>query len=511
MFLMLLHGQAIPGGPKPINTLSNTYQSSFASQNQRPKAKNPPRTAESLPLRRVKGDNVPTDEPTIVLDDFETPPAKRRKMPHSPNGDALTPLHSSDGVDPLSLDPDLVPSLRDGSRRTSQSTSRQSQMREIHKYANGRVPEYQRVENLMNSKPGKSQKTQKNRQTNPQRQKATHGELSKARADRTQPNSTPIDISDDEGNKHPSIAQSKLGDTGDEATGHSVSLKNTNGERPRDTGERSRHFIQKSTHGIQLVRRTDGLPVSDEELLETSEPRLNDEFVATNGKRRSNDYLSSPDALHEGKTAVSHEDDKVGELSSKSKTSRQSSPIKSSLMQIASPTLESQSSLPPSNISHSKFTASKPNPVKAKLYSQQLLGEEADPNWSIQLAAVNEGGRMLESRNLGLSYKEDLKSFDIIESGKSLAVNDLSFRIQLSKLLKVLYSPRGAEMRFESAKSEGIDNILDILLLKEGNGSKVIEKMQEVHSFKIKEQTRYAHILVRDFSPPFHSRHTYQS
>lgn len=427
----------------------------------------------------IVGDNVAKH--TIGLKEsvsLEERPTKRLKMGSTPL-DKISLVASIDGLDELGWEEGVTRSLVRDNRRTSQATSTPSQGRERPKTYFGGSQEFRSVEDTMNSNPNKKQRGKRRGRRSPTED--TNGnDTSNLSGRNVTSAANPIDLSDDEETKKPpSVAshQPKYQGTANEAHKKFLALKNPLRSLPvQNTGRTSRHFVQIAEASDNHVSPVIDLPGGQsQQKLEVEDDRLDDTFRATNGKARSQEFASSPDVLS-GDTTIGI-------------TSRQVSPSKcSSSTRKGSPIKESQSGLPPSNYSNSAFHATIKKSKSTDPSKQQRLAQEASAPWGIGLAAISVEDRMHRSTSLGLQYSPDHDAYEVIEGGKNWASQNPSFRVQPSKLLKVCWSFSGAMVRFESARSEGTDNTLDIELRSQKDMAALTSKLQEKHSFKVMGQ-----------------------
>ena len=482
--------KVISGGPQPRNTLKDSYSSQFLRQNKRISAKESTRTPQALPLQKIVGDNVPrSNKPSIASVEFQDSPAKRQKIEHESGEQTSSPLTGSEEIDPLGFDDSIVPSLAKGDRRTSRTMLGLSVPRDRPKPGLGRVQEYHNVESRMRSTPNRNRRNRK-----PPAKDVVQLDPSESQAGQAQARPTPINISDDDEQEAAVRLPSKYKGTAGEAHKNLLLANKLPADGMRDTGEQSRHFASRQQK-LTEVRPVVEIPMPIKQRhIEREEPRLNDQFIAINGKRKNQDFTSSPDALQGDNTVGGFRNDPAVKLVTELDTSRQASPSKSSSStRRGSPIKDNQSRLSPSIIRASTFNSVKGKATDSKLHGQKDLAQEADPDWGIQLAAVNGvQGRVLKSSSLGFQYNDKTKSFDVIDSSKNLGKDDFSFRLQIPKLRKIMWSKDGVEVRFESARIEGVEHLLDIELHKESEVSVLLQKLQENHHhFRIMGVDRY--------------------
>jgi len=406
-------------------------------------------------------------------DSLEERPTKRRKTGTACQ-DQSSQAAGSDGVDELGWPEDVTRSLVRDNRRTSQTTSITSQGRERPTSYFG-TQEFRHVEDTMNSNPNKRHKGKRHWH------RSSAGDMTiKDTAILQEHKATsaadPIDLSDDEETKKPPSAatqQPRYRGTANEAHKKFLAHENSLRSLPvQDTGRTSRHFDKTVKANANRVSPVLDLPGNQpQQEVEVENDRLDNKFRATNGKPRSQDFASSPDVLS-GDTTVGT-------------TSRQVSPSKgSSSTRKGSPIKESQSGLPPSMYSNTAFSSA----TKKSKSTGQRTAQEASAPWGIGLAAVSVEDRMHRSTSLGLQHNPNLDAYDVIDGGNNWANQNKSFRVQPAKLWKVWWSLSGGMVRFESARSEGTDNTLDIELCSEKDMNALMSKIQEKDSFKVTGQ-----------------------
>ncbi len=426
----------------------------------------------------IVGDNVAKHTKGLKESEtLEERPTKRQKTSPTPL-DQSSQVASSDDLDELGWQEDVTRSLVRDNRRTSQTTSIPSQGSELPRTYFG-TQEFRNVEDRMNSNPNKKHRGQRRSRRSPA--EVTNGnETSILPETNAASAANPINLSDDEDTKKPQSAathQQKYQGTANEAHKKFLAQKNPLRSLPvQNTGKTSRHFgpIVKASgnHVSPVIDLPDSQP---QQKVEVEDDRLDNKFRATNGKARSQEFASSPDVLS-GDTTVGT-------------TSQQVSPSKgSSSTRKGSPTKESQSGFPPSIYSSTAFDSTNKKSKSTGPYKQQRSAQEASAPWGIGLAAISVEDRMHRSTSLGLQYSPDHDAFEVIEGGKNWASQNRSFRVQPAKLLKVFWSLSGAMVRFESARSEGTDNTLDIELRSQKDMTALTSKLQERYSFRITGQ-----------------------
>ena len=471
--------QAIPRGPQPRNTLSASNRNRQLDKIQRPLPKDES-PKSNIQVVVSMGDNVRTSaRESKEHTEFEGPPAKRRKKASTPL-DESSQITGSDGIDELSLQQDLTPSLARDSRRTSQSTSKPSHGDDGPKsYFN--TQEYHNVENTMNSNPsgrrrGKSQ-YRKSSAGNPNGASMTLCQNLKhsSAAD-------PIDLSDNEPEQQPiglSVQLPRYQGTASEAHTKYFAAKEVLEKHPiQGTGTRSRYFDQAMpSKASPKTPLPEIAPKDFQSELQDRRDRLDSKFRATNGKPRSRDFASSPDVLT-ADTTVGTAPRNVSPCKSSSST-RKGSPMK-----------EGTADLPPSNIPRTAFSGG--SRTKTGLAGHVSPAHEAEPAWGVRLAAVNSGAQAHKSTTLGLQYKPEVDTYNVVEGGTDWTIQDKSYCIRPALLRKVTWSLDDGRIRFEFARREGAENILDIELSYAKDVQTLTNKLQEGHHhFRIKGESGY--------------------
>ena len=430
------------------------------------------------------GDNVRTAARDFKEHtEFEGPPAKRSKTAPTPL-DQSSQITGSDGIDELSLQQDLTPSLARDSRRTSQSTSKPSDGNERPKsYFN--TQEYHNVENIMNSNPSRRKR---GKSQNPESPAVSSNGASMTLCQKLKHSSAadPIDLSDDEPEQQPiglSMQMPSYQGTASEARTKYFAAKEVLEKHPtQGTGTKSRYFDQ--TMPSKVTPKTRSLEISPKDFqseLEDREDRLDSKFRANNGKPRSRDFASSPDVLTTDTT--------VGTAP------RNVSPCKSSSTRKGSPTKEGTADLPPSNIPRTAFSGGYRK--KTGLAGHVSPAQEAEPAWGVRLAAVSSGAQAHKSTTLGLQYKPEADTYNVVEGGTDWAIQDHSYCIQPALLRKVTWSLDDGRIRFEFARREGAESTLDIELYKAKDVQTLTKKLQEDHHhFRIKGESGYVEFCL---------------
>ena len=262
----------------------------------------------------------------------------------------------------------------------------------------------------------------------------------------------------------------------------------------RDTGDQSHHF-SKSASATKTENKADKARSSD--ILGTlgshthiSEPRLNEQFRATDEKRRNAEYSSSPDEL-----AISPETAQFQIVPNSVRTGTTPPSISSAKSffstRKASTTRAALDGLAPSSVPISAFKNSAPSNSKSRNPNRQAqVTGESEPRWGIRLAAVTVRGGRLRSPNLGLQFNPRTASYEIINGGRNLATDDASLQIQPHKLRRAMYSTSGSKIRLSSSKSANRDTVLDIELCGEKDGQELLTRLRNECSHDMLVQSK---------------------
>ena len=378
-------------------------------------------------------------------------------------------------------------SLSRESRRSSQATSNVSQRKDASRpMVSGYVQEYQNVEARMNSNPPKTSHVKRPFDTLQARGPSPNGSTVGLRGNASSI-SNPIDLCDDEVFDATNLTiTSRLSDR--DIRKSSVSLDEDTADqaharqRGRETGERSHHFAKnasatKTEINPLKTQSSEAMGTLDSHT-QTSEPRLNEQFRATNGKRRNAEYSSSPDELAINPDFAQFQIAPQSVHTGMTPPSLSSAKLSSSIRK-ASTTRVALNGLAPSSVPISAFKHSAPSKNKFKNANRQAkVTGESEPPWGIQLAAVNVRGEMLRSPNLGLQFNPRTASYEIINGGRSLATGDGSLQIQPHKLRRATFSTSGTKIRLSSSKSANCDPVLDIELCGEKDCQELLARLQ---------------------------------
>ena len=198
------------------------------------------------------------------------------------------------------------------------------------------------------------------------------------------------------------------------------------------------------------------------------------------------EHSSSPDELaNDLSPGVSRSPDTANKTS-EVVSSRSPSPVKSSsLSRKATSAKGVLTGLPPSNFSISTFDHSASRRATSKnlaRHDKEIEGSEQDREF--RLAAVNVGGKMLKSTDLGLVFNPRTTSFEVFQGPSNLATSDASLQIHPHRVHKAFWS--GAKIRFHSARSGTSDSVLDIVLWGEKECQSLLETLQDGRAHKLR-------------------------
>ena len=481
--------KSIPRGPQPRNTLSRTAFVTGPAMDRKTTSNQRGRIQHALAVEVHKGCNVSSTSNKNDRDEnLPTPPsAKRRHL------DRQASPTSSDQTDPLDhIPPDTISfqTSQETSRTHSRapSTSADNQISSHPKKRDGSF-EYRSVEQMMDSRP----KSKRQRYSDNRNYPADHALLPSSPTKRSSM-SNPIDISGDE--IHPPIASSKealapkyRGTAGQElpkANGNKPNISKSLKERAKPT--HSPYFDKPSTS-----RANDNLKQksSTRTLPSKNSPGLAQKFVAADGKRRGSDVNASSDIdeLQSAPTTVGQNADPDAVFSVKSM--RSSSPTKhsSSTVKATSPA-DDHAVLAPSIIK-SDFPSSNAKSRNLEGPTRSAPREqEADPPWSVALAAISLPGRLFEDDDLGLVYDQKLEEYYVQRRGSAIRTTNSSLTIQPSKLIKILWESQG-KVRLESSRNGMEDNLLDLQLTYERDLIVLLRRLQTSRSLMVVGKPRY--------------------
>ncbi|KAL8792619.1 MAG: hypothetical protein Q9195_004785 [Heterodermia aff. obscurata] len=478
----------IPGGFQPKNTLTTSDKLCQHSNNEEtPPSQLGQGIRPGLELETSIGNNVRRAPLSIDRSgEYGIPLPKRRKL--APQTSEANDNHqSSDGVDPRCLGGEVEMSLSRESQRSSQAASSVSQRKDASRpTVSGCVQEYQNVEARMNSDPPKTSHVKRPFDTFQAQGPSPNHSTIRLRGSASSI-SNPIDLCDDEVSNVTDLGvTSRLSDQ--DTRKSCVSVDETADDhahapqRSRDSGEQSHHFAKsafaaKTENSLLKAQSSDTLGTLDSHT-QITEPRLNEQFRAMDGKRRNAEYSSSPDELAISPETVQFQ---IAPKLMRAETTPPSlsSAKSSSSTRKASTARVVLNGLAPSSVPISAFKHSAPSKCKSRNANRQAnVTGESKPHWGIQLAAVNVRGTMLRAPNLGLQFNPRTASYEIINGGRNLATDDGSLQIQPHKLRKAMFSTSGSKIRFLSSKSAHCDPVLDIELHSEKDCQELLTRLQ---------------------------------
>ena len=427
-------------------------------------------------------------------DEHDIPPPKRRKITFQ-TSEANDNYQGSDGVDPRCLGGEVEMSLSRESRRSSQAILNVCQSKDASwPTMSGRVQEYQNVEARMNSNPPKTNHIKHPFNTFQAQSPSPNHSTVRLRGNDSSI-SNPIDLCDDEpfdvtdltitsGLSDQDIRKSSV--SGDEDTGvHAIPRR-----RLRDTGEQSHHFAKsasttKTENNPLKARSSDTLGTLDSHT-HISEPTLNEQSRATNGKKRNAEYSSSPDEL-----AISPETVPFQIVPKSTRTGTTPPSLGSAKSSFSTRKALTTNGLAPSSVPVSAFKHSAPGKSKLRNPSRQAkVTGESEPRWGIRLAAVTVRGEMLRSPNLGIQFNPRTASYEIINGGRNLTTDDGSLQIQPHKLRRAIFSTSRSKIRLSSSKSANCDPVLDIELYGEKDCQELLTRLQDECSFDVHVESK---------------------
>lgn len=493
----------MPAGVRPTNTLTKTNH----SRQQHDKKQRPPTlledgTSQFLHLEKIRGNNVRQPLITGEGDISELPPRKRQKTESkfskldnsSVSSDAL------DGVDPNSVGENPVILLSRDCRRSSQTRSGHGQSQLIihsGSAVNGHVREYQKVEARMRSDLLRSNPTtrENGRPWGDPSHDSKSAVLPIAGAS-TVPNL--IDLCDDETlEKTPNDIPCERREQSIKDQSGLMREEIGQGEipqsQPQSTATRSRHFLNTNTsERSNNIPRTPLLSTSTHAETQKEEPRLNDQFRAMDGKRRNQEYSSSPDELAGDPDLEISQASFLPKLTSRGTNFTVASTTKSSSStRKGSPTNESLGGLAPSSVPISTFSRSSANkapPGTSVRKNREIV--ESSPSWGAPLAAVNAGGKILSSPSLGLQLNPRTDSYEVMNEGRKIVIDSIILQIQPQKLQKVAWSRSRPQVRFWSSKSVDCDPVLDIELRSAKDCQVLLSRLQNACSHNLHVESK---------------------
>ena len=478
-----------PKGPQPRNTLSRTTFAAGPAVDRKTAPNQRGRVQHALAVEIHKGCNVSSTSNTNERDEtLTTPPsAKRRYL------DRRASPASSDQTDPLDHIPPHAISFQT-SQETSQthsrapSTSADNQISSRPMKRNGSF-EYRNVEQMMDSRPQSKRLRYNDNRNYP----ADHALLPSSPT-KCSSMSNPIDISGDE--THPPIASSNEAVASVHRSTAGQELPKINGNKPniskslkeRASATHSPYFDKPSTN-----RANDNLKQKSSNGTSTnkSSPSLAQKFVAADGTRRGSDVNASSDMdeLQSAPTTVGENADPDAVFSTKSLRSSSPSKHSSSAIKTTSPT-DDLAILAPSIIK-SDFSSSNAKSRKLGRPTRSAPREqEADPPWSVALAAISLPGKLFKDEDLGLVYDQKLGEYFIQRRGSAIRTTHSSLTIQPWKLNKIIWESQG-KVRLESSRNGMEDNLLDLQLTSERDLTVLLKRLQTSGSPTVVSKTGY--------------------
>ena len=496
--LHMAHAHQLPsGGFRPRNTLNtsnakHTFNRDTASIFSSTMSK-------ALQVESIRGGNVKNVHmDSDISSGFTNPPvAKRRKV------DTVS-IDSSSNSDQSSDDPiKMVPpgnlemwsvSSQSLSLNKSTTNSQGSKPRSMLGM-DGSVSEYMKVEKMMNS-----------------------SSKSKRQLKRERSNGSPVDQTGVSEASSPLLGgESKASQTDNQARDdyfYETSVNSKHKQIHSGTAEIS--HVEPVTDGTANVassinvRESSPLRSAPHQSLRTNKPVLPEtsqsrtqisqqapmskQFVADDGKRRGEGgQPSSPDELMSETTVGKNV---IPISNSPSKRSRRATSPKPSAFMKTSIVRRDNTGLDPSNIRPTNFGVSRSVRKPTRI-------QEVRPPYSLDIAAINLPGNDMDYRddNLGLVHDESQNCYVVIREAKQLTIADSVFIIDPKKLLKVFFEEDGRRIRFQSARKEDEDNILDIEIAKEKDKQEFLTSLQanSGSGLQIHPKARYSGSPMGDY------------
>ncbi|KAL8851226.1 MAG: hypothetical protein Q9221_003857 [Calogaya cf. arnoldii] len=446
----------VPGGPRPINTLSRGGPNS--SQTASRVASAPRHVGRQLETISSVGNNVKCS--TVEYDwgsgHLREPRPKRRKLGPEPKINSQnTPqiVDESDEADQIMRDDDVVQvkhvtrPLGENVREIGKPIVDGGSSKPTRPYAqNGQSQrEYQAVENLMDSSQQNSRKHRSRHKNGAYDVPAMEG------SSFASSKSESVEILDSEPTAEASAKGAYKGTANLFPSRRSQMTSEAN--TGRSIAERSSYFPAPTSdkasinHEDQLRRGKARSPAS--------ETRLRDQYRDSDNKRRGS--AESPD-----------------ELVIAEPNSRALSPIKSARVQSPSKISQPESArrhsiedelgnsnLAKSDIKSSNFTGVAKNGPRLK--GTAYHGEKQAP-WGMPLRSYNFRGQTHTDDGLALVHNDTGNSYEIHCSGMNLAKRCPDLQIRPQKLQHITWAQDGTKMRFQSSKMVDMDNVLDLEL-----------------------------------------------
>ena len=482
--------QIIAGGIRPRNTLNTSNNKQTFHREPSSASKYTPSTSKALQVETVRGKNVKNHSTNLDLSGgfTEPPSAKRRKT-------ETVSIDSSSNSDKSSDDPIKgVPSgklhmwpIQNQSQRAGRKPSSPTQdpTPESALRMGSWIPEYSRVETLMNSNPRFSKHKKRERNIGTHFARAGASETSSPPFE-GESNSSQVDTSSKDDRLYKASSVSKQEDAPSGTTEVAPVDFQANGitdeKLLNDVPRRSPFWsaAQKPLGG-KLVLSSESPPPPDKT---PHQAPMNKQFIAINGKRRGdNGQGSSPDELLSGNTIGKYVNQTPISPSKRQRTG--DSPKPTPFVKVMA-TRGNDTGLDPSNIKPTNFGTSRPA-------RKRRLAQEARPPYSLDIVAINLPGNDVGHRNdnLGLVHDESKDHYVIRQEGKPLESDNIALTVKPAKLQKVFFEEEGRRIRFSSMKTEGEDNILDIEIAKEKDKQQFLERLQTKSGCQVHACTRY--------------------
>lgn len=434
----------------------NTLTTSPNLPNQTYSAKIPPSKSrnQGLSVQVSRGSNVGDARVIEVEDSFEKPPsAKRQKTNHS---DSRSAGESSD-----STINEVPPSQITFARQPEKPSSTpllSNRARKAEQHNIEAVDEFRSVEGIMDSNP---RNAKRNRAAAATRQKTA----SPLMAPFSRNNSFEV-----LGEGEPSgPSNTRPAETRYQGTiRQQPEIAQTNGVNG------NAHTLHGQITTSQYFKQT----LHDQP--KESERSLRSSFVASDGKTRGMDRLSS-DELEGPATLGEHAD--VIPLSPRK--ARHLPDPGSPRPGAGRPTKSSTRETPMerSNIKPTIFQTQRPSKGKSGrrgTFEDQYL-DESESQWAVPIAAINIPGEaeMRVSSSMGIVYDEDEKRYFVKDCGRPFkAPNASAYGVNPRILQKCWREKFGKKIRFQSSKSGTDDNLLDVELASEKDVAELLLKIQ---------------------------------
>ena len=429
---------------------------------------------------------------TALEESWAVSSPKRQKISHqaiSPSSgtstDELIDQHSPDKV------------IFGPSRRSSQAVSTQSFNSQTSCYQpkqNGtfaRLTEHRNVERMMDSSSPSKKRTHRGPSQDHQR---NHGRMS---SPEPSPSSQPIDLSGFD--EREGIVEAQAIPVGERSHRNPVDgLSLTIDELQADLSTanqdpiattKSPHFPQPQLPSRDRDRSHEGrLLKGTHARNDKISDRLDEQFIQTNGTRRSshNNLSSDTDELQSGTTVGRNQETTVASLTS---PQRSISPHEESLLKRKlTKTGNQDTGLDPSDIKPSEFISVKPKAQNDSRFSGPPIREKKAP-WSVQVSAVTKEGEFVTREQMALVQDERSASYIVKVDGTSLGV-----KIVPQKLLKIQWEISGRKIRFSSSQVGFEEYEVDLELRKEKDVAELVSKLGTHPGCKTVSVSRFVHV-----------------